>query len=96
MLFAAHLFVNTSRDGMVISNIINVSPYKLHKLTKSDDWTKCLAYWDYTGDPTIGGELYHEVVKRCEEKNSLKLALRLWKEVFSLKPVIQLLRYFRD
>ena len=96
MLFAAHVFVYTSKDGMVISNIINLSPYKLHRLTKSPNWTKCLAYWNYTGDPTLTGELYRKEVGRGEEKNNLRIASRLWKEVFSLKPVRALLYFFRD
>lgn len=94
MLFAAHLFLHTSRDGMVISNITKVSPYNLHKMTKSPNWRKCLRFWNYKGDPTIRGELYHEVVKRSEEKNSLNIAFRLWKEVFGIKPVNQILRFF--
>lgn len=89
-LFAAHTFISTSRDGMVISRVINVSPYKLHNLSQSDKWEKCLRFWGYRGDSTIKGKQYHEEINRKKVFLSLKYAERLWLELFNFKPIKEL------
>ena len=86
-LFAAHVFLYTSRDGMVISNIINVSPYTLHKLSQSPKWKESLSFWNYKGDGIIQGELYREEVGQKKAYYNLKNAKKLWLELFGLKPV---------
>ena len=86
-LFAAHVFVFTSRDGMVISHLINVSAYKLHKLSKSETWIEALKFWGYTGDPTPKGKRYKRKVAIKQVSESLKCANTLWRELFGLKKV---------
>ncbi|MDE0397278.1 MAG: hypothetical protein OXL96_05665 [Candidatus Poribacteria bacterium] len=93
-LFAAHVFVFTSRDGMVISKIINVSPYKLHKLSRSEKWIEALKFWGYTGDPTLKGKRYKKKVAIKQVSESLKKADTLWRELFGVKPISQKLRRF--
>lgn len=90
MLFAAHSYVFTSHDGMVIANVINFSPFKLHKLVESPKWTECLKFWGYTSDGVLEGELYRDKVGEKKTLNSLRQASKLWRELFGLKPIRKL------
>ena len=96
MLFAAHVFVYTSRDGMVISNIVNVSAYRLHLISESPNWTEALKFWNYTGDPAIEGKRYPYEVGRKRISQSLKYARKLWLELFGIKPLKRLPRWTND
>ena len=84
--FAAFHFIYTSRDGMVISNLINVSPRNLHKMYMSDEWEEALAFWNYTGTSEIQGEQYRVEVGRYKVKQGFKEAQRLWLQLFNISP----------
>ena len=97
LLFAAHTFVYTSKDGMVIADIVKVSPYRLYRWYLSPAWDQALKFWDYTGDPEIQGDEYQNTVQNTLVRKSLNAARRLWFELFGIKPLKDLegfLQYF--
>ena len=97
MLFAAHVFVYTSRDGMVISNIVNISTGTLYRWSQQDKWIEALKFWCYEGNPEIQGELYRSEIKEYKVFRSLKSAFRLWKQMFGIsKPTETLQRFLKD
>ena len=88
-IVAAHYFVFKSRDGVEIANHLEVSPYKLFKITRSTAWKKCLRFWSYDGNPLdLGAEFYKTVEKRrkiLEMKRSFKFAFQKWKQLFEIE-----------
>ena len=82
--FAAHLFVYTTRDGMLISHLTHVLPSKLYEWATTEAWKDALQCWGYTGDCMIQGEEFHRQVALSLQKLSLQEAARLWKELFGI------------
>ena len=41
-LFAAYHFLNTSRDGAVIAQMVGVTPITLHYWAETDNWIKAI------------------------------------------------------
>ena len=83
--FAAHIFVFTTRDGMIISHLTHLSPLKLQDLAQTQAWKDALLFWGYQGNPTIEGQEFHRQVGLSLTKRSLKKAFQLWKELFGIK-----------
>ena len=84
MQFAAHVFVYTSRDGMIVSQIVKVSPVKLLKWSKTSEWQRELKFWGYYGSPFFKGEEFYRQAKQTLVHRSLKTAGRLWMQLFGL------------
>ena len=84
MQFAAHVFVYTSRDGMVVSQIVKVSPVNLFKWSKTPQWQRDLKFWGYSGRPFFEGEEFYRQAKQTLVQRSLKKAGRLWLQLFGL------------
>lgn len=84
MQFAAHVFVHTSREGMVVSQIVNVSPVNLFKWSKTAQWQRELKFWGYCGTPFFEGEEFYRQAKQTLVHRSLKKAGRLWLQLFGL------------
>ena len=90
ILVASYHFLHTSRDGLVISNLVGISPYTLHKISQREEWYFALRFWKrkkYTGKTEIEGEAYrHEVAQKCMKlriKSDFKRAFKKWKQLFS-------------
>ena len=94
ILFASHVFIYTSRDGMVISNILNVAPQKLHDWSKTDDWDTALKFWRYEGSAEIQGDLYRQEVGISLMQRSFNFAEKLWLELFGQTEKRKLLNRF--
>ena len=80
--FAAHVFIFTTRDGMIISHLTHTSPLKLYQWATTEAWKDALRWWGYEGNCMIEGENFHKLVGRHLVKLSLKKAEQLWKELF--------------
>ena len=80
--FAAHLFVYTTKDGMIISHLSKVLPAKLYQWATTKEWKDALSWWGYEGDCRIEGEEFHKQVGLSLTKRSLEEAELLWKELF--------------
>ena len=76
-LFAAHHFVFFSKETADIAAVIKISPRRLEKLMKSNDWDEALAYWR-GGSPSVG---------------NLSLTERLWTEMIEKGEHIHLVEY---
>ena len=83
--FAAHLFVFTTKDGMIISHLTHVLPSKLYQWATTEAWKDAPLCWGYTGDCRIEGEDFHRQVGLSLMKRSLQEAERLWKELFGVR-----------
>lgn len=84
MQLAAYIFVYTSKDGMVISQLLNVAPIKLYQWSKSNAWKKALRYWGYNGEPFLQGDEFYQRIKAPLVKRSLEKAEKLWMQLFGL------------
>ena len=82
--FAAHLFVFTTRDGMIISQLKQISPFKLDRWSQTPDWKKALEVWRHKGSSEIEGEEFKKQVQLSHIKRSMKEAGRLWRELFGI------------
>ena len=80
--FAAHIFVYTTKDGMILSHLSHVAPPKLYQWSTTEEWKAELLFWNYAGDCRIEGEEFHRQVGLHLQKLSLRKAERLWKELF--------------
>ena len=67
-LFAAYHFLNTTRDGAVIAQVVGCN------------WILALRHWqpDFKGDTQLHGEYFKSVVGDSIVHRSLKHASRLW------------------
>ena len=84
MQFAAHVFVHTSQDGMIVSQIVKVSPVNLFKWSKTSQWQRELKFWGYCGPPFFKGEEFYRQAQQTLVHRSLKRAGRLWMQLFGL------------
>ena len=84
MQFAAHVFVHTSCDGMLVSQIVKVSPVNLFKWSQTAQWKRELKFWGYSGPPFFEGEEFYRQVEQTLVYRSLKQASRLWMQLFGL------------
>ena len=98
ILVAGFHFIYTSRDGMVISNLAQVPPRKLHAIVETDEWMACIKFWNpgYKGAGEIEGECYHDHVQRYKMYRSFRFAKSLWKHLFTNPLHRSLNRYFND
>ena len=78
----AHFFVFHSKDGMVISELVQVAPWKLNKWTETEAWEKALRLWSYGGDVRCRGKEFNRQVGLGIMRLSLKKAGYLWKKLF--------------
>ena len=93
--FAAHVFVFTTRDGMIISHLTHLSPIKLYQWASSPAWRDALRFWGYQGDSSFTGAEFHRQVGMGLTKRSLQYASRLWKELFGIsESKTELYRFF--
>ena len=71
MLFAAHHFVNKSRDLQAIADVVNVKPSKIKYWMESYEWVEALAYWGYRpktgGDLNLAENLWAEMIQNGED-----------------------------
>ena len=81
---AAHLFTYTSRDGMIVSQLTQVSPLTLFNWSKTNQWKMELAFWGYDGTPFFEGEAFDREVSKSLMRRSLKKAGQLWRQLFGL------------
>ena len=81
ILFAAYHFLNTSRDGAVIAQIVGAKPIDLYRWSEGKNWTNAIQYWnpEFKGDTQLQGEYFLSVVGDRIVQRSLKRASRLWK-----------------
>ena len=92
--FAAHFFVFTTKDGMIISHLTHVLPSKLYQWATTEAWKDAPLCWGYTGDCRIEGEEFHRQVGLSLMKRSLQEAERLWKELFGVSESKERLNQF--
>lgn len=89
LLFAAWHFLNTSRDGAVIAQIVGVQPIKLYRwsIDDNDIWISALHYWnpDWTGPTEIEGEYFKHVVGETIVERDLKKAQRMWTAIAQVR-----------
>ena len=92
LLFAAYHFLNTSRDGAVIAQIVGVQPIDLYRWTESDNWIKAIRHWqsEYNGTTELQGEYFKSVVGDSIVERSLKHASRLWNAIFEGRETAEL------
>ena len=81
---AAHVYIFTTKDGMIISYLTHISPLRLYQWSLSEAWTDALKFWKYEGDSSIEGKEFHRQVGLSLTKRSLQEAFRLWKELFGV------------
>ena len=84
LLFAAYHFLNTSRDGAVIAQIIGAKPIDLYRWSETEKWTKAIRYWDlgYQGTTELEGDYFKTIVGDSIVQRSLKHASRVWTAIF--------------
>ena len=97
LLFAAYHFLNTSRDGAVIAQIVGVQPIDLYRWTETDNWLKAIRHWqlDYRGPTELQGDYFHSVVGDSIVQRSLKHASRLWNAIFEGRETAELKKTLR-
>ena len=83
---AAHFFVNHSRDGMIISQLVGTPPWRLSNWSETSHWASALKLWGYTGNPALDGEEFWRQVKKSRVRRSLNWAGYLWRRLWSGKP----------
>lgn len=86
-LFAAYHFLNTSRDGAVIAQIVGAKPIELYRWSQEKSWIKALKYWQsgYYGNGVLEGEYFKSIVGDSIVKRSLDNAERLWKTIAEMR-----------
>ena len=84
LLFFAWHFLNTSRDGAVIAQIVGVQPIDLYRWSETEKWKNAIRYWDrgYNSTTELQGEYFKTVVGDSIVQRSLKHASRLWNAIF--------------
>ena len=82
-LFAAYHFLNTTRDGAVIAQIVGCKPIDLYRWTESKNWILALRHWqpEYNGSTELRGEYFKSVVGDSIVKRSLQHASRVWSAI---------------
>ena len=80
-LFAAYHFLNTSRDGAVIAQIVGAKPIDLYRWSDKPSWINAITFWqpDYKGSTELQGEYFRAIVGDSIVKRSLEHAERVWK-----------------
>ena len=101
LLFSAYHFLNTSRDGAVIAQIVGAKPIDLYRWSEKPGWLKAIQYWQplYGGDTELKGEYFKSVVGESIVQRSLKHASRLWNAIFEGRETRELqktLRVFQE
>ena len=92
--FAAHLFVFTTKNGMIVSHLTHISPFKLHQWSETDLWKDTLKWWGYEGDSNFTGAEFHRQVGLGLTKRSLQKASQLWKALFGITENKELHKFF--
>ena len=78
------LYFTLSRDGMIVSQLTQVSPLTLSDWSKTPQWKKDLSFWGYDGTPSFHGEEFEREVSKSLMRRSLKKAGQLWRQLFGL------------
>ena len=79
---AAFHFVFTSRDGMEICRLLQIAPWKMHKIATSREWGECLDFWRYEGSPVLQGEDFNKAIGVAQMEQGFRWAWRRWKALF--------------